>query len=457
MALPSLLLPLAAGWLTARGLLNFRPVWALHFTCAGLAVALGAGWASLLQLLLLWTGLAQPVTALGADVLVCAGAFLLFRKNVALETGEDRPACPWNWIGWVALVLTAGLCLAGFAAGWEYNPHGYWDAFSIWNLRAKWMATPEAWRYAIEATAPVANFGVAHPGYPLLLSGFVGHIWMAGGSFDPVWPMVVSVLFTLAVPALLAGLLAAGRSTLVGLTAAAVALSADIFVLQGPRLYSDIPLALYLLGAVGLMAVSWQRGWHAGALALAGACTGLACWTKNEGIPFAVAMGGLLAWAARRQALPFAGGALPGVAVMAAFRLALAPPDREVQLPSTLAGVLEKLSEPARWWVPIAGYAQKEWLIPLVCVAVAAWTLRVNRQEGLARARWLALPLVVLLMAGYAAFLLTTSDQKWHVNTAASRLIAQLWPATLFVAMWAMGRPEDFAETVPVKSGKRAR
>ena len=58
------------------------------------------------------------------------------------------------------------------SGAWENNPQGNWDAWSIWNLRARFLAAGgivahRAWSPLLSST---------HPEYPLLTSAFVARV-----------------------------------------------------------------------------------------------------------------------------------------------------------------------------------------------------------------------------------------------------------------------------------------
>src|SRR5206468_645905 len=105
------------------------------------------------------------------------------------------PLTPWL-MG--ALILALLIATGAMSTVWEANPHGSWDAWSIWNVRAKFLASGDspqrAWSPALDWT---------HPEYPLLVSGVVARAWAQAGSMGPEAPIAASYLFFLALLALL--------------------------------------------------------------------------------------------------------------------------------------------------------------------------------------------------------------------------------------------------------------
>lgn len=463
MALLALVPSLIAGWLVAHALLSReRGVWALE---GALAFGLAAGWASIVMFLARWGGFASPAVLWGLDGAAIVGGLALCWVNRSQERvshGDPLPRFAWWWAIGGALSVCGLLFVASSVAAWKWNPYGDFDAFSVWNLRARFLVSAEGWRFAVIPRIDLPMFGATHTGYPLLLSGFVAHLWMLTGSTTIAVPFLVSVLFTLSVVVMLAGAVSYLRGRTAGLLAALVLLATDGFLLQSPKQYADVPVTLYILGTVAFAAMAYRRAWDSRLLAASGICAGLALWTKSEAQPVVLVLGAVLIWLARRRMLPFVWGLLPGFLVMLVFRLGLAPSEAEITLPQTLGGYIAQLISPGRWWAAILGFLQAIWELgpvfahPVLMVAILAFVLRRNRQDDRFTIRWFALPIVALLAADVVAMVLTTSDQAWHISTAVNRLTAQLWPPALLIAFWAMGRPEDYAETIAQK-GKRAK
>ena len=62
-----------------------------------------------------------------------------------------------------------------------YNPHGEEGAWSIWNLRARFLFAAGAfWRLAFSS-----NLNWSHLDYPLLLPGLVALCWKLTGQNPP--------------------------------------------------------------------------------------------------------------------------------------------------------------------------------------------------------------------------------------------------------------------------------
>src|SRR5207245_1416078 len=97
-------------------------------------------------------------------------------------------------------------------------------------------------------------------------------------------------LFLLATCGLLGGALAALRGRSQGLLAVVILASTPLFLEKGASQYADIPFGYFALASVVLLCLHEQTGGRPGLAVLAGAATGFAAWTKNEGILLLLAL-----------------------------------------------------------------------------------------------------------------------------------------------------------------------
>src|SRR5262249_42355093 len=155
---------------------------------------------SILYFLLAVGGLATPATVLGSETAILISAFWIWRKGrTPVAPVDAQHSFPWTW----ALLACFGIALAFV---WyrvvqlaTALPVGDWDAWAIWNLRAKFLAGPPgAWRFAV---SPLLDN--SHPDYPLLLSSFVASVWKCAGATDTWAPAAVGLLFFVALIATL--------------------------------------------------------------------------------------------------------------------------------------------------------------------------------------------------------------------------------------------------------------
>jgi hypothetical protein len=199
------------------------------------------------------------------------------------------------------------------------------------------------------------------------------------------------------------------------------------------------------------VAAAERTGWPPGLLALTGLAAGFAAFTKNEGLLFALLIGIVALWRARGAVAWTLAGAIPGIAATLAVKLMAQ--GTEAILPKSAGEALHKIAEPSRWMQILKSFAVHFgemgvwWAHPLLLIVILAVVLGVVSKEDARSRAWLALPIVGLLTADFALYLVTTAELSWHLNTSNSRVILQVWPAMIFVSFLMLRRP---AEPLPV-------
>ncbi|MBM3854669.1 MAG: hypothetical protein FJ399_16210, partial [Verrucomicrobia bacterium] len=386
---------------------------------------------------------------------------------------QRRPAVPGRAGGFrlpqtwqellLASVLVQGL-VAAVVIGWRTyraEPFGGWDGWAIWNLHARFLARAgPAW----PALLAEPQLSWTHPDYPRLLAASVARGWSWAGGEAPAVSALVSGAFALAVPALLAALLGRLHGLLAAIGGALLLLGTPFFVTFAANQHADIPLAGYLLAAVGCVLLQEREPAARGWLALAGLCAGLAAWTKNEGLLFAVVgavavvgHGWRRGWSRRARAefLVWLGAALLPVVW---FKLALAPPG-DLGAGSWSARFLQ-MGEWARHRAILASLGRDlwqfgEWLVHPVFALVLlpiAW-----RWRPAARAAAGPVPLVLggMLAGDYFVYLTSPHDLAWHLDSSLVRLLLQLWP--LAILWWSLALPHDEDSPCAEPAGKPLR
>jgi hypothetical protein len=460
------LVPLVAGWCLAAAALAGRridPPWAARVLEAALGAGAGVAISSIAFFLLALIGAASPAAILAFDAaLMAAGLFAFGRTRRRTLPGSAeataRPAFRWNWL--LALALVAGFALVayGLVSVSAANPFGEWDAWSIWNLRAKFLAAPgDAWRGALSALPEKAGM---HPDYPLLLSGFVAMVWKAAGDTAPWVPQLTGFLFLALVLALLASALTALRSLTSALLAGFILLSSTSFLFLATMQYADLPLSFYCLASITLLLLAEAAP---KCLVLSGAFASFAAWTKNEGVAFAVFLTLAILAVERRAVRRFLAGAAPVLGLVICFKLFLAPA-AEPLFKQSAAHLAHKLADPARYaqigkaLVVEAYHLGQPWSHPLLLLAILALALRFRIDPAGARAWRASAAAVALVFAAYCGvYLITPSDLAWHLQTSLPRLYGQLWPSFLLLAFLTLDVPGATAAVAASRPPRKPR
>lgn len=339
------------------------------------------------------------------------------------------------------------------------NPNGDFDAVSVWNLRARFLARgSDNWRGAF-AQSP----SLPHPNYPLLLPGTVARSWKYIGCESPLVPMAIAFMFTFSTVGTLWSALASLRNKEAGYLGGIVLLGVPSFVALGASQYADVETGFFMLSAIIMCALydAGSANGNIGFLVLAGAAAGFCSWTKNEGLLF---LGVLLAvrmvLSARkglavctREAMALMLGLLPIVAAVAYFKIKVAPtayyltvgkysttgPMRYFLDPGTTS---QKLTDVSRYGLIARAMASEilhlggrtVGVVPLLLLYILLMGVRKRSIIGVET----GILVSMLMLAGYFAVYLTTPlELEFHLRTSLSRLVLQLWPSVVFVALMA--------------------
>jgi hypothetical protein len=429
-----------------------------------LIVALGAGLGAGLSgvLLFAWMlafGPSRGFPVAEAALLSVVALLALRRRHAATSFRPVPPAGSRRsrlllMLG-LGFVVTLAAAIVAFAAILRQHPHGEWDAWMNWDLRARmFFRGGEEWRQAFSATFPWS-----HPDYPPLVPSLVARSWLYAGRETLLGPALVAGTFTFAIVALLVTALAVLRSASQGLLAGLVLLSTPFFILHGTALYADVPLAFFFLATFVCLALDERHGAETGRFAvLAGMSAGVAMWTKNEGLLFTLSLGaGLLlaGWrgdrpAARRHLRAFATGLLPFLILVATFKIAFAPAN---DLLSTLGmeRTLGRLTAPGRYFLVVReytyhiasfganGFGSAVWVLTAYFLALGVSPVDARRQW----VRTGAIALAVLLAGHFMVFVSMADELARLLDSSLDRLLLQVWPSALLLFFLAVRTPEE--------------
>lgn len=420
---------------------------------------LGLGFASCTYfLLLLASGNHRTAVRLDAIFWVAVGASLaadrvrMARRVASRAPASDQPRRQWSappdpWILAPAAgcLILATLATLAFWQHWVVTPHGEWDAWAIWNLRAR----------AILRGAPdwPAVFSPAiawsHVDYPLLVPIAVARLWAYTGQESLLIPAGVAMLFFASSLATVTTLVGRWRGWAAGFLAGMALLAPRTFVFQGSCQCGDIPIGFFVLVAIAFVLISAEAVKPGPYLFVAGAAAGLAAWTKNEGVLLLVLVTLVAAIRTRRlrPLLQVAAGAVTPLIAIALFHFRIEPPSNYLFNTPGAGTIADKLFDPARWtmvatrladllpaWgnVPAGGLP----LLGLSVVLTAGpdW-------QSLRRATW-GLLMLCAMFAGYSTvYVITPLPVEWQIGTSFDRVVTQLWPALVWTAFQITGSP----------------
>lgn len=425
-----------------------QPAWAGWLLIFGAGTAGGIGVTSCLFFV---SGvlLGSPVAALALELAAVAwlGYEALRRPLPQPQTTGGTPppvALPWIAGG---LLLALGIATAAMAIAWDLNPHGNWDAWAIWNLRARFLASPNgmAWR----AWSPALG-ATSHPGYPLLVSAFIGRCWAFSHNATQAVPLATSYAFFISLIALAAGGLTVLRGPTLGILGALVLVATPALLHEVPTQYADVPLASYLAGAMVFALLDRPM--------LVGIFAGFAAWTKDEGLLVLIVLLVATAVFQRRAIVPVVAGALPVALLAASFKLLLSRGGAP-QLSTNLPAAGHQLADVSRLGPIVAAFGREfvgmgtAWYHPVLPLLLLAIALRFDRERW-REAAFCGAVAVTILLGFVGVYLVTANDLSWMLQTSLNRLLVQVWPALVLAGFISLRTPEGAAIFTPVPQPK---
>lgn len=441
-----------------------------------LATALGAGLGSGLSsvLLFLWMlafGPTRGFPLAESSLLILVALVAVRRRRDGTVSGPvsgHARTVPQLRVVAIAFLVTLGAAAAAFFSHLRRHPHGEWDAWMNWDMRARmFFRGGEAWQTGFSAALPWS-----HPDYPVLLPSLVTRAWLYAGGETLVGPALVAGTFTFATVALTAAGLAALRYTSQGLLAGLVLLSTPFFILHGTSLYADVPLGFFFLASVVCLALQDRIGGATTRFAvLAGVAAGLAMWTKNEGLLFTLALlaGLLIVWlrgsapaTSRRQLLALGAGLIPMLILVAGFKMAFAP-SNDLLSTLDLERTFTRLTDPHRYYLVLRAYGGhiasfgSNGLGSITAVLTAYLLgLGVNRAElGRSWVRAVTIALVLLLAGHFMVFVSMADELSRLLKSSLDRLLLQIWPSAVFLYFMVV-RAHEEVRSVKLATGHPA-
>ena len=416
----------------------------------GAAVLFGAGLSSAgFGVVLLTTGPRPGALGVKDALLIVCAAAVLWRARARAPAPAVGPAQGGRRGWWWLLGAVAGVVAAAWIVHVRAVPDADWDAWMIWNMRARFLArAPDDLARAFSS-----SLDFSHTDYPLFVPGLVTPAWLVLGS-EPAWvPALVSNAVALACLCVVAGTLARLRDGASGAVAGITLLGVPFYASQGASQCSDVPVSAFVALSASVMAwaVAVEDGRRGPTWMLAGAAASLAAWTKNEGVLFFLAGAAAVFLASEhrsahlgsrlQRAAWFVAGGLPALLLVWWFKSSFAV-ENDLFVNSTLDGVIARATDVDRY-VQVAGRMAAEpflfgkWnALPVVLAACVVLLRAGGRPSG---AGLLGVWVGLVLAGFFAVYVLTPHDLDWHLTTSLDRLYVQVWPLAVLSGFLAMG------------------
>lgn len=347
------------------------------------------------------------------------------------------------------------------------DPHGQFDAYAIWNLRARILYRGgDYWTH-------ISRMAGVHPDYPLLIPASVARSWEFIGRETQLIPSAIGLLFTFATIGIVAFSISRLRGERQGLLAGLILLGTPFLITQGASQYADVPLSFFFVATVALLFLYTQSPSQTHLLILAGMAAAFSAWTKNEGILFLVllffvhflvtaAAEGIKRWGSEVVTLLM--GAAPIVVVIAIYKACVAGAN-DVIAAQGLGFTVPKLLDMSRYHLVMSQFARGLFSFggwsPTFAMPVLLFfyflLLGASVEKKHAAATSVAVLLPMLMIVGYFfTYIVTPLDLRFHLETSLTRLILQVWPLGIFAYFAIVRTPEQalMAGVIDAKSSR---
>ncbi len=431
--------------------------------CIGVGVGFGLFSCFFFIWLLLFGPSSKGLVATQVILGGCACAILIYRARIARVSPasdllQEKPSdTKKHWILMGGFYLMLAVAIANLAILALKMPHGGWDAWAIWNMRARFIfkAGPlwrDAFSYVIDRS---------RPDYPILVPASIAGIWTAIGTDTVIVPAVLAILFTLAIVGLTVSSLSILRGRSQALFAGLVLLGTPLLITHTASQYADVPLGFFFLATLVLISLQDNLASNAGDfMLLAGITAGLSAWTKNEGLLFVISIvvarfvcivpvkGARFCF---RQMLFFATGLTPILLVILYFKVNFAPPNYVVALQGS-SDIVGKLLDPSRYALVWETFAKQipefgGWAVSVpLLLAFYLLIVGVAFKERSKLSVGTSLITLCLMLVGYSMiYVVTPLDVKYQLDTSLDRILLQLWPGFVFTYFMAVRPIEQIA------------
>jgi hypothetical protein len=339
----------------------------------------------------------------------------------------------------ITVFLTIVFSISGALIVWMHRPSGTWDAYMIYNRTARFVYRDQS-NWLQSFSKQIDPYFKAD--YPLLIPLNIASGWEVIGHETTYVPLVFSGLFIFACTGLFVSAIALTKSIWqagVGLT---ILLNTTFFIMNGASQTADVPLSFFILSTVALIYLFVFKQ-NPRFLILAGITSGLAGWTKNEGILLIITMfvalfiSFLKPSPLRPLGLYLTGLIIPLVFI-AYFKLFLAPPSD--LLSNGVTRSIQQILEWPRYITIFSSYVSHILafgesalgIIPVLLIYALIFNFSPNKR--LLPAYMTILLMVVFQMTGYyIIYLITPNPLDWQLTFSFERVLLPIYLPMLFL------------------------
>lgn len=301
---------------------------------------------------------------------------------------------------------------------------GLWDAWAIWSLHAEFLFYPETWKNLFD---PALAWN--HTDYPLFLPSLIALFWNANGEISSMVPFVIGFIPYFL---MIFFFYHAFDKKLFGIICIFLIFIDIGFVTRAASQYADTYLALFILLSYFGLTQSSKDKQNTVFPVLVGIVASGAMWIKNEGLAFYAIFS--LLWIFtfindKKKILLFAAGSSVLIVTIVFFKFLIAPANDVVS--TEAKNYTEKLTDVDRYMF-IYRYLRDYLLYSVPALTILIITSFFSKSKANIL---IAISILVIFSSYFVVYILSPYGLQWHLETSADRLVHQLTPAVLLLAI----------------------
>ena len=317
--------------------------------------------------------------------------------------------------------------------------YGDWDAWAIWNLRAKFLLSEDVWKNSLHP-----GLFWSHPDYPLMLPSWIAIIWKSIGFPSFIVPMLLAYFIMLNILLVLYSSVRIVCGELYGIIILVFLPLDFFFVAQSATQYADTLLALFILITFILFNQNKNpSGFSYFLLGFFSASTG---WIKNEGLLFFLVFSIFLLIRSRKERtfyISYMYGAIVPLLIIIIFKLFYAPPNDLLQNQTVHVVFrnlnMTRLSITGNYLLKII-FSEFPILLPLLFLVVIFNPGYFFSFNGLI--------IFIILFAYMLIYLCFARELEWLLKTSFDRLIHQYYLSFIYTSMISMCKLPPFCQPI---------
>lgn len=360
-------------------------------------------------------------------ILNLAVVFIRYKKLRTIIDVKHNP--DKKSLFFLILLMYALIIFIRWASVW-----GYWDAWAIWSMHAKFLFYNTLWKSLF-----TNQIAWTHPDYPLMLPSAIALFWKSIGKITPVIPFLISILPFVGILFLM--YYSFENQFISILSLLLIFLNFNFLYHSASQIAGTLLSFFYLLTIILIYWLQNKTSAQKERIFLfIGFAASAGLWVKNEGIVFFVFTTLILLikyFKSNRLLIRYITGALLVLVTFGLFKVLYAPVNDLIARQS--GHTIDKILNPHRY-VTIVIYLMRTIAAKYPVIPVLLLFILWSKPKILISTPFLIIGLT--FMAYLSVYVITPYNLLWHLKASLDRLIGQLYPAFIFLF---------FKELTPIK------